>query len=180
MFVEHSKLLRLLKQSAPSLRLKATTTFSTTRYVVLGSSSTYAALVYFSAFWKDGVCESVSAARPTKPTKQKVSSDHSLDPLNKKKRVFVPPQDRLTLHQPHTFQALDYIFRYVYSSHGIRTKITHFGASELGKSINPDEAVAYGAAVQAAILSGEVDEKVQDLLLLDFTPFSLGLKLAEV
>ncbi|KAK4410665.1 Heat shock protein [Sesamum angolense] len=44
-----------------------------------------------------------------------------------------------------------------------------FNGKELCKSINPDEAVAYGAAVQAAILSGEGNEKVQDLLLLDVT-----------
>ncbi|KAH6802382.1 heat shock cognate protein 70-1 [Perilla frutescens var. frutescens] len=49
-----------------------------------------------------------------------------------------------------------------------------FNGKELCKSINPDEAVAYGAAVQAAILSGKRDEKVQNLLLLDVTPLSLG------
>ncbi|KAK4345558.1 hypothetical protein RND71_035734 [Anisodus tanguticus] len=48
-----------------------------------------------------------------------------------------------------------------------------FNGKELCKSINPDEAVAYGAAVQAAILSGEGNEKVQDLLLLDVTLFPL-------
>ncbi|KAI5072932.1 hypothetical protein GOP47_0013038 [Adiantum capillus-veneris] len=53
-----------------------------------------------------------------------------------------------------------------------------FNGKELCKSINPDEAVAYGAAVQAAILSGEGGKKVQDLLLVDITPLSLGLETA--
>nr|XP_023905510.1 heat shock cognate 70 kDa protein 2-like [Quercus suber]POF19612.1 putative mediator of rna polymerase ii transcription subunit 37e [Quercus suber] len=53
-----------------------------------------------------------------------------------------------------------------------------FNEKELCKSINPDEAVAYGAAVQAAFLSDEGNQKVQDLLLLDVTPFSLGLETA--
>jgi len=51
-----------------------------------------------------------------------------------------------------------------------------FEGRKLCKSVNPDEAVAYGAAVQGAILSGRKNAKTDDLLLMDVTPLSLGIE----
>jgi len=53
-----------------------------------------------------------------------------------------------------------------------------FNGKVLNRSINPDEAVAYGAAVQAAVLSGDQSEAVKDMLLIDVAPLSQGIETA--
>jgi len=59
----------------------------------------------------------------------------------------------------------------------IQTMLTEFlGGKDLCKSVNPDEAVAYGAAVQGAILTGEKNDKLDAMVLLDVTPLSLGVE----
>lgn len=51
-----------------------------------------------------------------------------------------------------------------------------FGGKKLNETVNPDEAVAFGAAVQAAIITGQSDQKLQGIVLMDVTPLSLGLE----
>jgi heat shock protein 1/8 len=53
-----------------------------------------------------------------------------------------------------------------------------FNGKNLNRTINPDEAVAYGAAVQAAVLSGDQSEAVKDMLLIDVAPLSQGIETA--
>ncbi|KAG7360155.1 chaperone protein DnaK [Nitzschia inconspicua] len=61
----------------------------------------------------------------------------------------------------------------------IQTMLSEFfGGKKLNKSINPDEAVAYGAAVQGGILSGDAAEATKDVLLLDVAPLSMGIETA--
>ncbi len=60
----------------------------------------------------------------------------------------------------------------------IQSLLTDFFGKEPKKDINPDEAVAYGAAVQAAILSGVQDQKIDSVVLVDVAPLSLGIETA--
>jgi heat shock 70kDa protein 1/2/6/8 len=52
----------------------------------------------------------------------------------------------------------------------------YFNGKELCQSVNPDEAVAYGAAIQGAVLGGVKDEKLESLIVLDVTPLTLGIE----
>ncbi len=54
----------------------------------------------------------------------------------------------------------------------------YFNGKEPNRSINPDEAVAYGAAVQAAVINNVQDEEIRNIVLLDVTPLSLGIETA--
>jgi heat shock protein 5 len=51
-----------------------------------------------------------------------------------------------------------------------------FNGKEPNRGINPDEAVAYGAAVQGGILGGQASEETKDLLFIDVTPLTLGIE----
>ena len=52
----------------------------------------------------------------------------------------------------------------------------YFNGKEPNRGINPDEAVAYGAAVQGGILGGQATEETKDILFIDVTPLSLGIE----
>ena len=53
-----------------------------------------------------------------------------------------------------------------------------FDGKEPNRGINPDEAVAYGAAVQGGILGGETSDQTKDILLIDVTPLTLGIEVS--
>lgn len=92
------------------------------------------------------------------PSKEKPMAKDSVDDV-----VLVGGSTRI----PYVREMLETYFRV---GKGSRTRIC--------KDINPDEAVAFGATVQGAILSGEEHEKLGEMLLLDVTPFSLGIETA--
>ncbi|KAG1771379.1 heat shock protein 70 family [Suillus placidus] len=93
----------------------------------------------------------------------------------------LPPQLHPCLSPLRRFSGLHKIILAGSSTHIpriIKLMSDFFNSKEPNKSINPDKAVACGAAVQAAILSGDTSEKTQDLLLLDVAPLSLGIETA--
>lgn len=60
----------------------------------------------------------------------------------------------------------------------IQKMLENYFGKEPCKSVNPDEAVAYGAAIMASVLTGKVDEKTSNLVLVDVAPLSLGIETA--
>ena len=56
--------------------------------------------------------------------------------------------------------------------------IDFMDGKELNRSINPDDAIVYGAAIQAAVLSGDSSDALKDVLLIDVAPLSLGIETA--
>jgi L1 cell adhesion molecule like protein len=145
---------RLRTQCERAKRILSSSTQTTIEVDSLAESNDYNCVLTRAKF--EELC--MSLFKETIPPVEKVLKDSGISKNQIKEVVLVGGSTRIP-------KVIDLITEF-------------FNGKEPNRSINPDEAVAYGAAVQAAILTGTGNEQVQDLLLLDVTPLSLGLETA--
>ncbi|KAJ7279189.1 heat shock cognate 70 [Mycena rebaudengoi] len=135
---------------------RAKRTLSSATQTALEVESLFEGIDFYSSLTRarfEGLCRDLF--RETLEPMEKVLRDSTIDKKNVHEIVLVGGSTRIP-----------YIVKLVSE---------FFNGKEPNKSINPDEAIAYGAAVQAAILSGDTS---QDILLLDIAPLSLGIEMA--
>ncbi|KAF9067295.1 heat shock protein 70 family [Rhodocollybia butyracea] len=151
----HSRAVRRLRTACE----RAKRTLSSATRTSIEIDSLYAGIDFYSSITRarfEELCHDLFQ-RTLDPVK-KVLSDSKIDKGNVHEIVLVGGSTRIP-----------YVVKLVSD---------FFNGKELNKNINPEEAVAYGAAVQAALISGVTSEKTQDLVVLDVTPFSLGTETA--
>ena len=138
---------------------RAKRTLSTTAQTSVEIDSLYDGIDFFTSLTRarfEELCQDLF--RDTLTPVEKVLKDSSLDKRSIDEVVLVGGSTRIPK---------------------IQSLLTDFfGGKELSRSINPDEAVAYGAAVQAAILTDSKSKKISDVLLLDVAPLSTGIETA--
>jgi L1 cell adhesion molecule like protein len=136
---------------------RAKRTLSTAAQTTVEIDSLYEGIDYFTSITRarfEELCQDLF--RGTLDPVQKVLSDSKMDKRSIHEVVLVGGSTRIPK---------------------VQTLLSDFfGGKELNKSINPDEAVAHGAAVQAAILNGEMAKALGNVLLLDIAPLSLGIE----